>query len=148
MSTVPAAVPRQHRHLGRSIIAVAAAILANVILSLATDQVLHVLDVYPPWGQPMYNASLNLLALGYRIVFGVAAGYLVARLAPRAPMRHAVVLGVIAVTLSTFAAIATITQYDLGPDWYPIALAITAFPCVWLGAVMHQRMSHAASTRS
>lgn len=56
-------------------------------------------------------------------------------------MRHAVVLGVIALTLSTFGAIATITQYDLGPDWYPIALAVSAFPCVWLGAVIQRRVA-------
>jgi len=141
MLTLTAAVPRQNRQLGRTIFAFAAAIVANVVLSLGTDQVFHVLGVYPPWGQPMYDASLNALALVYRIVFGVASGYLVARLAPRAPMRHAAVLGVIAVALSTMGAVATITQYDLGPDWYPIALVVSAFPCVWLGAVIRRRVA-------
>ena len=32
-------------------------------LSLGTDQALHVLRVYPPWGQPMHPPWLNLLAL-------------------------------------------------------------------------------------
>jgi hypothetical protein len=44
----------------------------------------------------MYDASLNLLALAYRVVFGIASGYLVARLAPHSPKKHAVVLGWIA----------------------------------------------------
>jgi hypothetical protein len=39
-----------------------------VVLSLGTDQVLHVVQVYPPWGQPMYDPWLNLLALSYRSV--------------------------------------------------------------------------------
>ena len=138
MSMLTAAAPRQNRQLGRSVVAVTAAIVANVVLSVGTDQVFHVLGVYPPWGQPMYDASLNLLALGYRIVFGVTAGYVVARLAPRAPMRHAAVLGAIALALSTLGAMASVTQYDLGPAWYPITLAITAFPCVWLGATLHR----------
>ena len=49
-------------------------------------------------------------------------------------MRHAAVLGAIAFVLSALGAVGAITQYDLGPAWYPIALAITAFPCVWIGA--------------
>ena len=34
------------------------------------------------------------------------------------------------------AAWAAITQADLGPNWYPIALAVTAYPCTWLGGRM------------
>ena len=82
MSALTAAAPSQSRHVGRSVFAVVAAIVANAVLALGTDQVFHTLGVYPPWGQPMHDASLNLLALSYRIVFGVAAGYLVAKLAP------------------------------------------------------------------
>jgi hypothetical protein len=78
------------------------------------------------------------LALAYRIVFGVAAGYLVAQLAPSAPVRHAVVLGVIAAALSTIGAVVAITQHDLGPAWYPIALAILSYPTVRLGAAWHE----------
>jgi len=130
-----------NRQVGRSVFAITAALVVNAVLSLGTDQVLHVLDIYPPWGQPMYDASLNLLALTYRIVFGVPAGYLVARLAPRAPMRHAAILGIIAVALSTLGAVAAITQADLSPAWYPIALALAAYPCVWLGAIFQRRLA-------
>ena len=41
-------------------------------------------------------------------------------------------------------AIATITKYDLGPDWYPILLAVTALPCTWLGALLHHRRAPTA----
>ena len=139
MSALTVAAPRQSRRVGRSVFAISAAIVANAGLSLGTDQVFHTVGVYPPWGQPMHDAWLNLLALSYRIVFGVLAGYLVARLAPRAPMRHAAVLGAIALVLSTLGAVGAITQYDLGPAWYPIALAVTAFPCVWFGATIARR---------
>ena len=139
MSTLTASATGQNRQVGRSIIAIVAAIIANVVLSLGVDQILHVLAVYPPWGQPMYEPSLNLLALGYRIVFAVVSGYLVARLAPREPMRHAAILGIIAVVLSTLGAVVAITQADLGPAWYPIALVVVSFPCVWFGAVLQGR---------
>jgi hypothetical protein len=118
----------------------AGALLAGFVvvigLSLATDQLLHVLEVYPPWGQPMHEPSLNLLALSYRVVYAIAGSYLAARLAPRAPMGHALALGCIGLALSTAGALAAI-ELDLGPSWYPIALALTALPCAWLGGALH-----------
>jgi uncharacterized membrane protein YfcA len=107
-----------------------------VVLSLGTDQLLHVLEVYPPWGQPMYDTGLVLLALTYRIAYAVVGSYIAAMFAPRNPMRHAVALGVLGFVLSTAAAIATIPM-NLGPDWYPIALVLTALPCAWLGGALH-----------
>jgi hypothetical protein len=143
MSTTAAALPRESRRLGRSVLAVAAALVANAALSLAADQLCHVLGVYPPWGQPMYDPWANALALGYRLAFGVAAGWLVARLAPRAPMRHAAVLGGIAAVLATIGAVVALTGFDLGPAWYPVALAVTSYPTVWLGASLHERRRRA-----
>ena len=96
----------------RSIGAVFLGFLAIVILSLATDQVLHVLKAYPPWGQPMQEPGLNLLALSYRIVYGMVGSYLAARFAPRHPMRHALILGMIGFLLSTVGAIAIIGHTD------------------------------------
>ena len=124
-----------NRRVGRSIGAVFVGFIAVAILSLVTDQVLHVLRVYPPWGQPMFEPSLNVLALAYRIIFTILGGYITARLAPYAPMRHALALGLIGLATATAGAVVTITKYDLGPDWYPIALAVTALPCTLLGAL-------------
>ena len=75
--------------------------------------------------------ALNLLALVYRCTYAVFGCCLAAQLAPRNPMRHALVLGVIGLLLSTAGAIAAIPM-DLGPAWYPVALALTALPCAWL----------------
>ena len=138
MSASTLSAPAHSRRLGRSIAAFAVAIIANVVLSVGTDQVLHVVRVYPPWGEPMYDASLNLLALSYRVVFSILSGYLVARFAPHSPMKHAAILGAIAVVLSALGVVAALT-HELGPVWYPIALAVLAFPCVWLGAVLYER---------
>jgi hypothetical protein len=127
------------RRLWRSVAAVLLGFFAVVVLSLGTDQLLHVLEVYPPWGQPMYDTGDNLLALAYRCVYAIVGSYIAARFAPRNPMRHALALGVVGLTLSLAGAIATITMMDLGPDWYPIALVLTALPCAWLGGVLHRR---------
>ena len=125
------------RHRLRSPAAVLFGFIAVVALSLGTDQVLHVLEVYPPWGQPMYDTGLVLLALSYRCVYGVVGSYIAARFAPRNPMRHAMALGGIGLVLSTAAAIATIPM-NLGPSWFPIALVLTALPCAWLGGALHR----------
>lgn len=123
------------RRMGRSAVAVLGGLVAVFVLSLGTDQVLHTLQVFPPWGQPMYEPGLLLLALAYRIVYGVVGGYIAARLAPRNPMRHALALGVVGLALSTAGAIG---MRGLGPSWYPIALVLTALPCAWLGGALHR----------
>jgi len=121
----------------RSVIAVFVGFMSVAVLSLATDQLLHVLTIYPPWSEPMWDPRLNLLALSYRILYTILGGYITAALAPHSPMRHVVIGGVIGSVVGTAGAIAAITMADLGPDWYPIALAATGFPCVWLGGVIH-----------
>ncbi len=125
----------------RTLLALGAGFFSVFVLSLGTDQLLHVLDVYPPWGQPMHEPALNLLALGYRVVYGVFGSYLAARLAPNRPMRHAVILGVIGFFLSLAGAIGALSMTDLGPSWYPIALVLTTLPGAWLGGALQQKHS-------
>jgi hypothetical protein len=126
------------RRLLRSTGAVLLGFFTVAILSLATDQLLHVLKVYPPWGQPMYDPGLNSLAFAYRFVYTVIGGYITARFAPRNPMRHALVLGSIGLVASLAGAIAAIPM-KLGPSWYPILLVVTALPCCWLGGALYVR---------
>ncbi|HWA72697.1 MAG TPA: hypothetical protein VG937_10190 [Polyangiaceae bacterium] len=126
------------RSLGRGIGAVAAGFFTVVVLSLGTDQVLHVLSVYPPWGQPMHEPGLNALALSYRIGFTVLGGYVTARLSPDASLRLVWILAGIGLFFGTLGAVSTIPM-NLGPAWYPIALALTAVPCTWLGGVLGRK---------
>jgi len=131
-----AATPPAHpRALARSTGAVLFGLIAVIALSLGTDQLLHELDVYPPWGEPMFDPGLNLLALSYRCVYAVLGSYLAARFAPHAPMRHALTLGFVGLVLSAAGA-ATAMNMNLGPIWYPIALVISALPCAWLGGAL------------
>jgi uncharacterized membrane protein len=124
----------QPRRLGRSVLAIVLGFLTVVVLSLATDQLLHVLEVYPPWGEPMFDTGLLALAFAYRTVYTVLGSYVAARMAPRNAMRHALILGAIGFVFATIGAVTAITKFaHLGPAWYPIALVVEAFPCAWLG---------------
>jgi hypothetical protein len=131
VSAAATASAPQRRPL-RSVWAVLAGVLTVVVLSTVIDQLLHMLNVYPPWGQPMFDPGLNLLALSYRILVTILGAYLTARLAPHSPMRHVWIYGVVGLVLGTLAAIATIPKH-WGPAWYPIMLVITALPCAWAG---------------
>jgi FtsH-binding integral membrane protein len=124
------------RNIPRSIGAVLAGFVAVFVLSLGTDQLFHALDVYPPWDVPMTDTGLLMLALTYRLIYGIAGGYIVAHLAPRNPMRHALIMGGIGFVLSTAGGIA---MWDMGAHWYPVALALSAIPCAWAGAALQQR---------
>jgi hypothetical protein len=131
------AVPE--RALLHSIGAIVGGFVVVFVLSLGVDQLLHVLQVYPPWGQPMWDHRLNALALSYRLVIGVLGSYVTARLAPYAPMRHAMIGAGIGLVLSTLGAIAAI-RMQLGPAWYPIALAASTLPTGWLGGRLGAKM--------
>ena len=133
--TAPATLPL--RHLGRSIAAVLAGFLVVVVLSLGTDQLMHVLNVYPPWGQPMFEPKLNALALSYRLAYTVLGYYVTARLAPNAPMKHVWILAFIGLVMGVLGAVTTIPMH-LGPAWYPIAIAATALPCAWIAGVLYR----------
>ncbi len=125
------------RRLGRSIAAVFLGFLTVVVLSLGTDQLLHVINVYPPWGQPMWEPGLNLLALAYRCVYTVLGGWVAACVAPHAPMKHVWILGIIGLVLGTLGVVGT-WNLNLGPRWYPVAIAITGLPLTLLGGVLHR----------
>src|SRR5207249_4547073 len=84
--------PTPPRRRWRSVGAVVAGFVVVFVLSVGTDQVLHVLKVYPPWGEPMAGALYGM-ATAYRIVYTILGGYITARLAPDAPVRHALRVG-------------------------------------------------------
>jgi hypothetical protein len=103
--------------------AVLAGFLTFASLSLGTDEILHL-------------HSMNALALSYRIAYSLLGGYVAARLAPYAPIRHAIILGIIGSVLSAIGAIISIT-FNLGSAWYPIALALTALPTAAAGGALY-----------
>ncbi|NOT42632.1 MAG: hypothetical protein HOP13_19320 [Alphaproteobacteria bacterium] len=122
----------------RSIAAVIAGLVFIFATHIGTDEVLHAWGVFPPEGQRMSDPWLNALALGYRSVFSVLGCALTAWLAPVRPMAHALVLGGIGTVLASLGAYVAI-PLDLGPMWYPIALAASALPCAWAGGMLVRR---------
>lgn len=122
---------------GRSVLAVLTGLAFTIVVSTIIDHLLHIAEVYPPWGQAMWETSDNILALSYRIVIGVMSGYIVAKLAPKAPIKHALALGAIGTVLTVAGTFAAMSM-NLGPLWYPVLLAVSLIPTVYAGAKLAQ----------
>lgn len=124
--------------LWQSIVAVMVGAITVIATSLGTDQLFHVLEIFPPWDQPMNEFGDNLLALSYRVIYGILGSYVTAALAPHSPWRHIWIGAAIGFVLSGLGCIAAITA-NLGPVWYPVALWLSTFPCAWLAGKLFQR---------
>jgi hypothetical protein len=122
-----------------SIWAVVAGVLVIIAVTTLVDIVLHATGAYPPMDQPISDA-LAVLATCYRIVIGVGGAWLTARLAPKEPMKHAMILGYVGVALGLVGVVATWNR-GLGPRWYPISLAILAIPQCWAGGKIYEMQS-------
>ena len=124
---------QQPRGMGRSILAVIAGIIVAAVLSIASDLVMHVLGYLPPLGERATDGSL-MFATIYRTIYGVLGAYVTARLAPRRPMKHVMVLGTLGLLVSIVGAAATWNKGPaFGPHWYPVALVVLALPTAWAG---------------
>ena len=117
--------------------AILAGFFTGFILSLGTDEILHALKVFPPWGDPMAD-GLFLLPAAYRLIYNTFGCYVAARLAPENPMAHALVIGVLGFFLGLAGTLATWNHVpSLGPHWYSMAMVLTAIPCAWLGGFLY-----------
>jgi hypothetical protein len=121
----------------RSILAIFVGFVAVLVLTIATDVVLHAVHFYPPLGE--YNpGSILIWATIYRTIYGIIGSYVTARLAPRRPMKHALIGGAIGFVLATIGAAATWNHVpSLGSHWYAVSLIIGALPTAWLGAQLY-----------
>jgi hypothetical protein len=121
------------------------AILAGMIFigvfHAGTDFVLEKLGIFTQPSEGFHTPWMVVTATIYRCFFTVIGGYITAALAPNPRMRYVMILGVIGLLLCIAGAIVTIPM-RIAPAWYPIALAVTAFPCTWLGGLLH-RAKHA-----
>ena len=103
----------------RSALAVFAGLIANVVLSTATDLLLVAAGVFPPltdFGRPeLFGDSLLALALAYRTVYGVFGCWLTARLAQTRPMAHSLSLGSLGFIVGVVGAVAT---WGTWTSWY------------------------------
>jgi hypothetical protein len=121
--------------LFKSIAAISAGILLVIVLSTGTDEILKKLKVLSDANNSSVTIWMLALALAYRCLYAIVAGYITALLAPKRRMWHVMVVGYIGLAVSTVSAIINWNNPD---QWYPIALAMTSLPSVWLGGKLRK----------
>jgi hypothetical protein len=117
-----------------------------ILLTLVTDELLHLARVFPPWGASLvgYDGAL-LLATVYRTIYSVGASYITARLAPRRPMLHGMIGGFLGLAACIAGAVGTWNKGPaFGPHWYPLALVVLALPSAWVGGKLRLSQLRAA----
>ena len=115
----------------KSIGACSAGIFVGAALSIGTDKILEAAGILPH-GNLWVSNALIVFVIFYRTVFNVLGAYVVARLAPNHPLRHALAVGVLGTILCILGVVAS-AQMNLGPSWYAWALAVLALPSTWIG---------------
>ncbi|TGL63006.1 hypothetical protein [Leptospira sarikeiensis] len=114
----------------KSIGAVFLGILINAIPAISIDAVLHSTGVYPPMGVRMSD-PLFALAFSYRFALALIGGMGTAKFAPKSPIVHVWILGIIGTLASTAGHL---QMGHLGPSWYSIGLIVISIPISLLGA--------------
>lgn len=124
-------------HTLKSIGAIVAGFLTVVMLSIVTDMIVEGIGFFPGVAHPeLYTWWMLLIALAYRTVFTVLGGYVTALLAPGNKMKHVTVLAILG---TIGGAIGVMAGWKYGNNWYPIALALLAYPSVWYGGMWRMK---------
>ena len=113
----------------RTALAVIVAFIVTGLLSSGVDHVLHVTGIYPPYGEPMFETNLLLLASAYRIIFQILGAYIMAVIAKDNAMKAGWIVGILGTILWLSGAF---FMKDKGPMWYSIVGAILSIPTVLL----------------
>ena len=125
----------------RSAAAILAGFLTSFVLAVGSDALLHKIMPGSFGNDGMAHGLALGVALIYTAVFGSAGAYVAARLAPGHPLRHALILGAIALLLSVTA---TIQLWHSAPAWYHIPAVLLVLPSAWFGGMLFERQAAAA----
>jgi hypothetical protein len=124
----------KHKFL-KNVGALLAGFLIAVIPTIITDMVMEKtgfmktkpFDANPVW--------LIIIVILYRCIYNTIGSYFTAKFAPGRPLRLAMIGGFIGLVVTI---IGLIVMWDVPPHWYPIALAILALPCAWIGGTFYE----------
>ena len=120
----------------RSIAAIVLGFVLIGALAFGADAVLRSVmpSAFSPSGR-VDSVPILLLMQAYVIIFAVTGCYLAARLAPRRPLAHALVLGALGLA---FNVAGTIAMWNTAPAWYHVMALALVMPAAWLGGRLRE----------
>ncbi len=132
--------------MSRSLLAVFTGFSLIATLSVGTDMVLRmaVPSLFEVDGSTT-SAPILLLTIAYVGLYATLGCYLAARMAPSAPMRHALVLGILGLAFNVAGAVSIWAQY---PVWYHVMSLLLVMVWAWLGGRMREQEAPQPSSRT
>jgi hypothetical protein len=129
-------------YMMRSIWAVVAGFLFTAVLSIGADAIVRWMapSLFSPTGATS-NVAILALTTVFVAVFAIVGCYITARLAPSHPMRHALILGCLALAISLILSGKT---WPMTPPWFNILNLVVIVPYAWLGGRLRERELAAA----
>jgi hypothetical protein len=118
--------------MGRSILAIVVGFVLTGALNVGANALFAAAapDLVPRPGTPTTNTGVLLVICAYVAFFGILGCYVTARLAPSHPMRHALIMGGIALAMSIPI---TISAWNDAPAWFNVYNLLAVMPYAWLG---------------
>jgi MFS family permease len=129
----------------RSVLAVVAGYLLIFFATILTDVALGFLapDAFPAAGEGFASVPWMVVILVYSTIFAALGGYVTARIARRAELKHGLVLAAIMVLMSAGTMMAYAGRHPL---WFQLTLLVLGPLAVLAGAWLHtQRRQRVAA---
>lgn len=117
-----------------SIGAIIAGFTVGAILSVGTDFLLDKLAIMSMENFKQNSVMIICFVILYRFVFNVIGCYLTAKLSPKNPMKHVIIIGIIGTVLSILGSVA---MWDKAGAFYNIAIILISLPSAWLGGKLY-----------
>jgi hypothetical protein len=114
----------------RFILSIAAGIATTLVLSVATREILYLLDIFPKIGEPEFETDLLLIALAYHSFYAVIGAIVTAHFARERARRAAFILGTKEVIMWILGMV---LLWKHAAPWYNLSKAALGIPLAMLG---------------
>jgi hypothetical protein len=120
----------------RSLVAVVLGIVVLLLTSFAieaiADRLMGVTEEQPR------SVAVRLVTMAYSFLCLAAGAYVTAWVAGRAPVRHALIMGVVQLALTVLLIV---SDPGFAPVWVWILTVVLVLPAAWCGGVIRARQS-------
>ena len=123
--------------MGRSILAIVVGFLLIAALSFSTDAMMRsaLPEMFDATGRTD-NLGMLIFSIAYVGVFAIAGCWVAARLAPKEPMKHALILGLLGLV---FNIVGASVMWESAPAWYHILSIALTMPYAWVGGRIREQ---------
>jgi hypothetical protein len=123
--------------MGRSILAIVVGFLLIAALSFSTDAMMRsaLPEMFDANGRTD-NLGMLIFSIAYVGVYAIAGCWVAARLAPKEPMKHALILGLLGLV---FNIVGASVMWESAPVWYHVLSIALTMPFAWVGGRIREQ---------